>query len=112
MILRFIYEKPTHGYQLIQDMESKGYVTLGRFSTGSIYTILHRMEHRGLLSSNQEKSDVGRSRRVFSITAKGIEILKKGLEGVLGRKKIMDKLVKFYYEQFTEKKCSTRKGVS
>ena len=102
LILRFIYEKPTHGYKLIQDMESKGYVTPGRFSTGSIYTILNRMEHRGLLSSNQEKSEVGRIRRVYSITPKGTEILKRGLVDVLRRKKIIDKLLKFYFEQFTE----------
>ena len=83
-------------------MESKGYVTPGRFSTGSIYTILNRMEHRGLLSSNQEKSEVGRIRRVYSITTKGTEILKRSLVGVLRRKKILDKLMKFYFEQFTE----------
>jgi DNA-binding PadR family transcriptional regulator len=102
LILRFIYEKPTHGYQLIEDMESKGYVTPGRFKTGSIYTILNRMEHRGLLSSKQEKSEEGRIRRVYSITPKGTEILKRGLMGVLRRKKIMDKLTKFYYHHFTE----------
>jgi len=83
-------------------MESKGYVTPGRFKTGSIYTILSRMEHKGLLSSNQEKSEVGRTRRVYSITPKGTEILKRGLEDVLRRKKIMDKILKFYFEQFTE----------
>ena len=68
LILRFIYEKPTYGYQLIEDMESKGYVKPGRFKTGSIYTILNRMEHRGLLSSKKEKSEEGRIRRVYSIT--------------------------------------------
>jgi DNA-binding PadR family transcriptional regulator len=81
-------------------MESKGYVTPGRFKSGSIYTILNRMDHRGLLSSKKEKSEEGRIRRVYSITPEGTEILKKGLVSVLRRKKIMDKLTKFYYNYF------------
>jgi DNA-binding PadR family transcriptional regulator len=97
-----MYEKPTHGYQLIEDIESKGYVKPGRFKTGSIYTILNRMEQRGLLSSKQEKSEEGRIRRVYSITPKGTEILKRGLHGILRRKKIMDKLILFYQNHFTK----------
>jgi DNA-binding PadR family transcriptional regulator len=100
LILRFIYEKPAHGYQLIEDMESEGYVKPGRFKTGSIYTILNRMEHRGFLSSSQEKSEEGRPRRVYYITPKGTEILKRGLKGILRRKNIINKLTKFYQRHF------------
>jgi len=100
LILRFIYEGSTHGYQLIEKMESRRYVIPGRFRTGSIYTILNRMEHRGLLASKQEKSAEGRTRRVYSITPKGTEVLKRGLEGTLRRKKIMDELAAFYHEHF------------
>jgi len=100
LILRFIYEGSTHGYQLIEKMESRRYVTHGRFRTGSIYTILNRLEHRDLLVSRQEKSEEGRTRRVYSITSKGTEVLKRGLEGILRRKKIMDELAAFYYEHF------------
>ena len=102
LILRLLFEKPKHGYQLIDDMETKGYVTKGRFKTGSIYTILNRMEHRGLLTSTQEKSEEGRSRRVYSITPHGINVLKRGLRGVIQRKKIMDELTDFYNEFFEE----------
>jgi DNA-binding PadR family transcriptional regulator len=83
-------------------MESRGYVTPGRFRTGSIYTILNRMEQRGLLVSIQEKSEEGRSRRVYSTTQKGREILKTGLEGIIRRKKIMDELATFYDEHFKD----------
>lgn len=81
-------------------MESKGFIEPGRFKTGSIYTILNRMEGRGLLSSKKEKSEEGRFRRVYSITPKGTEILKRALMGISRRKKIMDKLTKFYYKNF------------
>jgi len=88
----------------MKDMESKGFVTPGRFKTGSIYTILDRMEHRRLLSSKKEKSEERRIRRVYSITPKGTEILKRAFTGILRRKKIMDKLTKFYYKYFINKK--------
>ena len=100
LLLRFVYEGPTHGYHLIEEMETRGYVAHGRFKTGSIYTILNRMEHRGLLASRQEKSVEGRIRRVYSITPIGTAILKRGLEGVIRRKKIMDELADFYHEHF------------
>jgi DNA-binding PadR family transcriptional regulator len=89
-----------HGYQLIEDMENNEYVKSGRFKTGSIYTILNRMEHKGLLISNQEISEEGRPRRVYSITSRGKEILKRGLEGITIKKELIDDLTKFYYEKF------------
>jgi DNA-binding PadR family transcriptional regulator len=83
-------------------MESKGYVRKGRFKTGSIYTILNRLEHRNLLSSKKIKSDEGRTRRVYYITPKGTQVLERGLMGVLRRKKIIDELTEFYYRHFGE----------
>jgi DNA-binding PadR family transcriptional regulator len=83
-------------------MESRGYVTHGRFKTGSIYTILNRMENKGLLISKHKESESGRTRRVYSITHQGTEILRRGLKNIQRRKKIMDKLTKFYYDNFTK----------
>jgi PadR family transcriptional regulator PadR len=103
LILRFIHEAPTFGYQLIQDMELKGYVKPGRFRTGSIYTILNRMEQQGLLSSCQVKSKMGRPRRVYSITIKGTTLLKRGLENIDRRRNIWDKLLNYYNSQFVAK---------
>ena len=110
LLLRFIYERPAHGYQLVESMESRGYVTPGRFKTGSIYTILNRMEQRGLLVSMQELSEVGRSRRVYSITQRGREILKGGLEGIIRRKRIMDELAEFYDEHFGDIPNENQRG--
>jgi DNA-binding PadR family transcriptional regulator len=59
LVLRLLYERPMHGYQLIGELESRGFVVPGRFKTGSIYTILKRMEHRGLLSSEEGRGDPG-----------------------------------------------------
>jgi DNA-binding PadR family transcriptional regulator len=91
-------------------MESKEYVTPGRFKTGSIYTILNRMEHQGLLTSNKEKSEIGRTRRVYSITPQGTRLLKKGLNSVIKRKKIMEDLTVFFYEHFEKTPNNKKRG--
>jgi DNA-binding PadR family transcriptional regulator len=102
LILRLLYDEPMHGYQLIQNLENQGFVTPGRFRTGSIYTILKRMEHRGLLSSKEDVSESRRIRKQYNITSKGVDALKLGLMGVLKRKKILDDLASFYKETFSE----------
>jgi len=99
LLLRLLHETPMHGYQLIESMEVRGYVRSGRFETGSIYTILNRMEKRGLLSS-VKSAETGRVRRIYSITEAGEEALKRGLEGVIHRKTIMDELADYYRQHF------------
>ncbi len=89
-----------HGYQLIDELESRGYTRPGRFETGSIYTILKRMEMRGLLTSQETRSETGRARKVYEVTQMGVEALKSGLEAVNRRKKLMDELASFYEETF------------
>ena len=100
LLLRLLHESPMHGYQLIESMEARGYVQSGRFETGSIYTILNRMEKRGLLSSVKSVGDNGRVRRIYSFTEVGEEALKRGLEGVIQRKTIMDELTEYYHQKF------------
>ena len=100
LLLRVLHERPMHGYQLIESMEARGYVQSGRFETGSVYTILNRMEKRGLLSSVKSAAETGRIRRVYSLTEAGVEALKQGLEGVIQRKTIMDELTEYYHQEF------------
>ena len=100
LLLRMLHEAPMHGYQLIESMESRGYVQSGRFETGSIYTILNRMEKRGLLSSVKTSAETGRVRRVYSLNETGVEALKRGLEGVIQRKALMDELAEYYDQAF------------
>jgi len=100
LLLKVLHERPIHGYQLIESMETRGYVQSGRFETGSIYTILNRMEKRGLLSSIKSAAETGRIRRIYSLTEAGEEALKRGLEGVIQRKAIMDELTEYYNQQF------------
>ncbi len=100
LLLRLLDEEPTHGYQLMEELEDRGYVRSGRFETGSVYTILHRMEERGLLSSTKGTSEAGRVRRIYGITQAGREALKRGLERIIRQKKVMDDLAEYYREHY------------
>jgi PadR family transcriptional regulator PadR len=100
LFLRLLYEKPMHGYQLMEELNQRGLVRPRRLESGSVYTILRRMEHRGLLSSEWEHTESGPDRRIYKITKNGVETLKMGLETMVERKAMMDDLVIFYREHF------------
>ena len=100
--LRILHEGPIHGYQLITEMETRGFVESGRFETGSIYTILNRMEKHELLTSKKMKGDSGRVRRVYNITEEGEKTLVKGLRSIIQWKKVTEELVEYYEEQFND----------
>jgi len=102
LALMMLNDKPMHGYQLKDELESQGYVREGRFNTGSLYTILNRMEEHGDLSSTQELSEEGRTRRVYKVTDEGRRRLKAGLEYMLRRKRLLDELEQYYKTRFPD----------
>jgi DNA-binding PadR family transcriptional regulator len=100
LILRVLYEKPSHGYKLMETIKEKsgGH---HRLETGSIYTLLRRMEHRGLLESKWERGETtGPERRIYKVTKLGKEALRTGLESIAKRKNLMDDLAEFYKKNF------------
>jgi DNA-binding PadR family transcriptional regulator len=70
---------------------------------GAVYTMLRRMDERGIVTSEWEKKETGADRRVYTITEAGVKILKEGLEMVKRRRQLMDSLVQFYDEHFAQK---------
>jgi len=100
LFLRILYEQPMHGYQLKDDLERRGFVPSGRLESGSVYTILRRMEHRGLVTSEWERDGAGPDKRTYVVTEEGKEILRFGLESILRRKALIDDLAAFYQKNF------------
>src|SRR2546425_12496760 len=72
-ILHKIAQKPIHGYEIIQDIDSK---TEGawRPGAGSLYPILKKLVSEGLIKAEPEPSGEA-TRRVYHITSKGVESL-------------------------------------
>ena len=72
-ILHKIAQRPIHGYEIIQDIDSK---TEGawRPGAGSLYPILKKLVTEGLIKAEPEPFDEA-TRRVYHITPKGVESL-------------------------------------
>ncbi len=71
MILKIIGEKPTHGYEIIKEVERR---TNGRWtpSPGSIYPALDSLESMGWIRSEEVER-----RKLYTITPKGRAALER-----------------------------------
>jgi PadR family transcriptional regulator, regulatory protein PadR len=101
LTLRILYETPTYGYQLLDKIEEQS-CGCHKLEPGSIYTVLRRMEEKGVLASEWERGDAGPDRRVYTVTEKGTEVLKTGLSMIVRRKQLFDDLIGFYETRFKE----------
>jgi len=104
LILRVLCEEPQYGYKLMETLANREYVLPERIESGTIYTILRRMERRGLLESVWETTDSGPARRIYKLTDEGLEFLKAGLETMVKRKPLIEDLVSFYKKRFQQGK--------
>ncbi|AFY31549.1 PadR family transcriptional regulator [Calothrix sp. PCC 7507] len=69
ILLELLSEHPSHGYDLIKEMENR-YGGFRRLSPGSVYPTLQMLEEGGYLKSSQEGG-----KRVYTITDEGRELL-------------------------------------
>jgi PadR family transcriptional regulator PadR len=108
LILRILYEKPSHGYQIMEELER---ITLKEYvpESGAVYTMLRRMEEKGIVASEWKKKESGSDRRVYRLTETGVKFLREGLEMVKRRRQLIDSLVQFYDKYFAEKTCGDEK---
>jgi DNA-binding PadR family transcriptional regulator len=81
-----------------------------KLETGSIYTLLRRMEERGLVESRWEKVEGGPERRVYRLTSKGAEALRAGLTSIIKRRRLFEDLLNFYHEHFEESSKGVEEG--
>ena len=102
LILRILHEKPSHGYQIMEELER---ITAEKYipEPGAVYTMLRRMDERGIVTSEWEKKETGADRRVYTITEAGVKVLKEGLEMVKRRRQLMDSLLQYFDAHFAKK---------
>jgi len=101
LILRTLYLSPMHGYKLLGEVNE---LMAGRrpMKTGSLYTILRRMEKAGLLESEWDEESSRLDRRIYKPSKEGIEMLKNGRRRVEEQKRALDGMIVFYNEHFRE----------
>jgi len=70
IVLAALSAGPAHGYAVIEEIKRR---SGGAFDLpeGTIYPVLHRLEHAGLLAGRWVTADSGRRRRVYAMTRKG-----------------------------------------
>lgn len=82
-ILGLVYEKPQYGYQLEKTIEGWGMRNWTQIGFSSIYYVLKKLEKKELVESKLEKVEGKPSRKVFTITDQGKEIMKETLTDLL-----------------------------
>jgi transcriptional regulator len=79
LVLRTLRQDPNHGYGIAQKIlvASKNVLEVQQ---GSLYPALHRLERKGLVTSEWKESDNGRMAKVYSLTASGRKQLSAELQ--------------------------------
>ena len=72
LILAFLEARPMHGYELVQRARKHGHL---RWEEGTVYPLLHKMDHEGLLSSEWKKGPTGKARKYYSLSRRGRTVL-------------------------------------
>lgn len=73
-ILMTLKNKPSYGYELIQEICQFGFVE-GQAPPGMIYRHLRDLEENGLVESEWETDSTGPAKRVYQLTGEGGEVL-------------------------------------
>lgn len=78
-ILIALYQKPTHGYEIMQDTErmSNGRVTIG---AGTLYTALNTLQKKGLIEPFPIPEGTDPRRKMYAITPDGRTVVAAELE--------------------------------
>jgi transcriptional regulator len=74
LILRTLQWGPQHGHGIGQAIRQSS-ADLLKIERGSLYPALHRLEARGLISSEWKSSDLNRRAKYYRLTASGKEQL-------------------------------------
>ncbi len=102
LLLRLLAEESMHGYALMEALRERGYIPEGGIETGTLYTMLRRMERRGFLESSWDEAGSGRRRRIYRITNRGLEFLRSGLKALADRRPVIEELLDFYRRRLRE----------
>ncbi len=73
-MLSILEKKESYGYQIIQALSDFTELNIKR---GTIYALFKRLEEEGLVHYKWEESNTGPPRKIYSLTKKGEEALKK-----------------------------------
>ncbi|MDW2798629.1 helix-turn-helix transcriptional regulator [Clostridium boliviensis] len=74
LVLKLLHQQSMYGYQIIRELEQQSQ-NVFKLKEGTLYPILHTLEHEGAVTSYQQTADNGRLRKYYAITTGGQKLL-------------------------------------
>lgn len=72
-MLLLLYEKPAHGYELMESLKDFGFKDGA--DPGLVYRNLRKMEEEGWVESEWETEGAGPAKRLYKVTSEGIDLI-------------------------------------
>lgn len=79
LILHLLECQSMYGYQLIRELERQSQNVFS-LQEGTLYPILHTLEHQNAVTSHQKLAENGRTRKYYEITPQGRKLLQEKKE--------------------------------
>jgi PadR family transcriptional regulator PadR len=71
-VLAVLDIKPAHAYEVVERLRATGFDTVGY---GTIYPLVTRLRHQGLVEQVSVASPIGPARKILAVTAAGREAM-------------------------------------
>jgi len=97
-LLMALKSGPSYGYQLIQTIGEYGFMRED-VPPGMIYRHLRQMDEEGVVESKWDSQGDGPAKRIYSITAEGLEILEAWILHMERQRNALDNFIRRYREQ-------------
>ncbi|TDB94750.1 PadR family transcriptional regulator [Actinomadura sp. 7K534] len=95
-LLLLIYQRPDHGYELIERLARMGVADV---EPGHAYRVLRGLERERLLTSSWVPSDAGPARRRYELTAEGLTELRARMSGLARFGTVLDSFLLLWREK-------------
>lgn len=97
-LLLALRDGSSYGYQLIQTIGEYGFLS-GDAPPGMVYRHLRQMDDEGLVESAWDAEGDGPAKRVYSITAEGMEVLDAWIDHMTRQRDRIDSFIKRYRKE-------------
>ena len=67
-VLALLSRESAYGYRVVEMLRDKGFAGI---QEATVYPMLNRLDKKGLLSHEKQPSEIGPTRKVYSLTAAG-----------------------------------------
>lgn len=99
-LLGFVYEQPTHGYEIYQQLlDTRGLWQVWRMKQSQLYALLAKLEDEGYLLTTLQPQEARPPRKIYSLTAAGRSAFQQWLATPVthGRQMRLEFLAKLYF---------------